>query len=1297
MCEILNSIINNHNTKENKNILTFIAKKLGILHYSQWSSDKLKQSIEETNINNNDLIKLLETNYNVNYLVSSYNKYTVNQLRQFLAKSNIDKIRLKSMKKKEIIEYIVDNNISNIEKNNFELSDLALNIKKMKKNKLRMIANKFNIKQYKDGKNITIDILSQNIEKYMLDNNIVLDDLNTLVQTLEKEKIEKITIKNTIQNVIEHENKIQYVIHLADIHIPQKDRYQEYIQVFKTFINQIDKQEFHSKTIVVICGDIFHKKVYQKANAIILWNYLVKEITKLYPLFVITGNHDYDMTTNDNDWISSTFNTKNFYHLNKCGEYAINNIRLGISPLNSGNIYKMEQSDKIGIQLYHGAIKGSKLYNGNKINEGISMDCFGDYDYLLLGDIHKMQFLSDNVGYSGSMIQQNFGESVDNHGFIIWDIKNKTKQFYEIYNPYAFIIVKINNNGYSFNKSLIDKKFISVRYDLEINDISLIDKFKEFALENGIEIIKSSINKLYNISTKQGENVKLQGGHKINVIDYFNKKAENDKLSEDIKKNLCELHEEIQRNVETKDRLVSEWKIISIDFQNLFCFGNNHINTLDLNQHGIYKLFANNFMGKSSILKVVKWALFQESSGINDFDVLHRSSKIQSGFVHIKFQSLHSNKEYILERNITKDEKLKSMIRIEHKISYVNKDNTEIIGKDNVNNELKQLLGTYEEFELVSSVNNTDLGILHKNASTVFNQLFNLQNFTKYEEIIKVMISEAKTNIKLIQNDMKNIELMTESKINDLDEKINNIKKELDTLHITNLDELIELKQNVFNNYKSIELIQENPCDMCNESLIEINMDQLKEMQMKKEDLRSAIRNVKIQNDQVIIKNINRYNLEKQELEIKIKKFYKNQEQLQEMINNYNQQMSNIKYDEIELYSLIKNQKLDYYKTKQIIIEKLNNKQITINDYDAIRFLITEHNYHDMMTQLEQNKIIKIKIHDLDNQLKDNNKKMAEAMERYNEITHKRYSLEIMLKENNANKIIHDKNIKLEKEIEEITHNLIEMCEIEKQNKTIIDKRKMYEQYQNAIEHNNKYKKRKQQLEEQLDNYEKILSKKVEENQQIIKLRTQKEKELELLIIEKDKGIINNKKHSELKYKLHNLISSLDLYLFYKNFVHESGIPNMILYDKLPIIQQDVNDILFGYTNFKILIEFTGKRKSIEIYQVKNNNERISLNSLSGYETLMTNIAFKIAIKKNCILHCSNLIMIDEVLSSVSQENYDLLPELFLLLESYYDTIFLITHIQDIKELCENNGINIELEKDNNVSKVRETKNSYTR
>jgi hypothetical protein len=79
-----------------------------------------------------------------------------------------------------------------------------------------------------------------------------------------------------------------------------------------------------------------------------------------------------------------------------------------------------------------------------------------------------------------------------------------------------------------------------------------------------------------------------------------------------------------------------------------------------------------------------------------------------------------------------------------------------------------------EEFELVSSVNNTDLGILHKNASTVFNQLFNLQNFTKYEEIIKVMISEAKTNIKLIQNDMKNIELMTESKINDLDGKINN-------------------------------------------------------------------------------------------------------------------------------------------------------------------------------------------------------------------------------------------------------------------------------------------------------------------------------------------------------------------------------------------------------------------------------------------------------------------------------------------------------------------------------------------
>ncbi len=45
-------------------------------------------------------------------------------------------------------------------------------------------------------------------------------------------------------------------------------------------------------------------------------------------------------------------------------------------------------------------------------------------DLVLLGDIHKRQKLKNNIAYAGSLIQQNFGESINEHGGLFWDIQN---------------------------------------------------------------------------------------------------------------------------------------------------------------------------------------------------------------------------------------------------------------------------------------------------------------------------------------------------------------------------------------------------------------------------------------------------------------------------------------------------------------------------------------------------------------------------------------------------------------------------------------------------------------------------------------------------------------------------------------------------------------------------------------------------------------------------------------------------------------------------------------------------------
>ena len=45
-------------------------------------------------------------------------------------------------------------------------------------------------------------------------------------------------------------------------------------------------------------------------------------------------------------------------------------------------------------------------------NSDIDKDIFDGFDMVLLGDIHKRQYLNDEktIAYPGSLIQQNFGE-----------------------------------------------------------------------------------------------------------------------------------------------------------------------------------------------------------------------------------------------------------------------------------------------------------------------------------------------------------------------------------------------------------------------------------------------------------------------------------------------------------------------------------------------------------------------------------------------------------------------------------------------------------------------------------------------------------------------------------------------------------------------------------------------------------------------------------------------------------------------------------------------------------------------
>ena len=81
---------------------------------------------------------------------------------------------------------------------------------------------------------------------------------------------------------------------------------------------------------------------------------------------------------------------------------------------------------------------------------------------VLLGDIHKIQefnYRGIPIKYCGSLVQQNFGETIDNHGYTLWDLESKTNVHVEIPNNYGFYQFKITSpeDIINDNEKLINK------------------------------------------------------------------------------------------------------------------------------------------------------------------------------------------------------------------------------------------------------------------------------------------------------------------------------------------------------------------------------------------------------------------------------------------------------------------------------------------------------------------------------------------------------------------------------------------------------------------------------------------------------------------------------------------------------------------------------------------------------------------------------------------------------------------------------------------------------------------------
>lgn len=240
---------------------------------------------------------------------------------------------------------------------------------------------------------------------------------------------------------------LRYIFHLSDLHIRNGDinysRYNEYNDVFNNTITSINtnitnKNLSKDDFVIIITGDIFHNKNNIGNYGLLLYKDFITALTNIGRVIIIHGNHDKLQSEFNQPSLvfSSTFLINNLTILNQTSSFIIDNIGFSYVSVddtldynsNSGRLSSLPNFPTINgdvkykVALFHGSFSKSKLYNGELIsndNNPYPLEWVKDFDYVLLGDIHKRQYdIYKNktyYGYSGSLIQQNFGEDILDH------------------------------------------------------------------------------------------------------------------------------------------------------------------------------------------------------------------------------------------------------------------------------------------------------------------------------------------------------------------------------------------------------------------------------------------------------------------------------------------------------------------------------------------------------------------------------------------------------------------------------------------------------------------------------------------------------------------------------------------------------------------------------------------------------------------------------------------------------------------------------------------------------------------
>jgi DNA repair protein SbcC/Rad50 len=603
---------------------------------------------------------------------------------------------------------------------------------------------------------------------------------------------------------VQIDEPITQIYHISDIHVRLHERIDEYEKVFNTFFDQLEECEQPESSIILISGDIVHNKAHLSPELILCVRNMFESLASLLPVFIIMGNHDVNMTNEQRvDSLTALLDNleyqNNIHYMKDQGIYEYRNLQFVVSSFLNTNkqivsiddVHSTLEHYKQHIQnhqheqyeytytigLYHGLINNTRTYTHTIESCNVTIKDFDGYDLFLLGDNHLQQFIRPHIAYAGSMIQQDFGEKSDKHGYILWKLNphtyNVESKSIELYNETGFRSIVVANdqiaNEHPFCDDIltfppnvylriylhnttdegIENVVKYIKNDRKINILKLIHK--PLNTKELIDQIGNNESGTYELNHQQLVSLDYHNGKLI--PEYMSAKEPDitdDELNELTELN-CRLYQKLPDEFKATKNNSTYWKIKHLTFSGFFCYseGMNELNFET--KTGITGIIASNRMGKSAIVDILLYALFEKCSRGTLKDII--SINTDSFLVRVVFES--GNVEYRIERSGTRKKNVvKFTKRGERGEDVLLHEQT----KNDTNKVIREIVGTYDDFILTSvSLQNDISGLIKMSNSERKQQLSKQLRLNIFEQLGLLIKEEHKFNeyeIKRIRNEL---------------------------------------------------------------------------------------------------------------------------------------------------------------------------------------------------------------------------------------------------------------------------------------------------------------------------------------------------------------------------------------------------------------------------------------------------------------------------------------------------------------------------------------------------------------